>query len=178
MIGDVHRREETAGQAANRAPGAREEQSPGQPPEYLLDLQQKVGNAAVTRLVQRAPKGGGAASTDIADVSGSSSHGHSGHPPTQKKPGDVHARVIKYDIDQETGLITIGSGPDQGVQVGMSGSLLLANGTEYADFTIEEAHGRVSKAHVHANLDQVSANPQVVIKASSFAQESMEGKEF
>jgi hypothetical protein len=60
----------------------------------------------------------------------------------------------------------------------MSGSLLLANGTEYADFTIEKASGRVSSAHVRATSDQVNANPHVVIKASSFASESMEGKEF
>ena len=60
----------------------------------------------------------------------------------------------------------------------MEGSLVLSNGTEYADFTIEKAHGRVSSAHVHANLDQVSANPYVVIKASKFSGENMAGKEF
>jgi hypothetical protein len=178
MIGDVHSHEEASARGANRASSAREQRSPEQPQEYLLDLQQKVGNAAVTRLVQRRPSGG-AASTDVADVSGGPKHhGHSAHKAPPKKAGDVHARVIKYDIDKDMGLITIASGPDQGVQVGMSGSLILANGTEYEDFTIEKADGRVSTARVHANLDQVSANPQVVIKASSFSSESMEGKEF
>jgi len=47
-----------------------------------------------------------------------------------------------------------------------------------ADFKIENADGRVSKAHIDAIPDQIIANPQVVIKASRFEPESMEGKEF
>ena len=76
------------------------------------------------------------------------------------------------------GLITISSGTDQGVQVGMRGSLVKSDGTEYADFEIEKAAGGVSSAHVTATQDQVGANPYVVIKASKFVSESLARKEF
>lgn len=135
----------------------------------------------MTTLVQRAPRDR-PASTDVADLGGGHKrHGRSASSPPKKSPADIHARVIKYDIDQDQALITIASGPDQGVRVGMSGSLLLPDGTEYADFVIEKASGRVSSAHLplgQASEDMVSANPQVVIKASKFSTESMEGKEF
>ncbi|HEY4348883.1 MAG TPA: hypothetical protein VGM80_14970 [Gaiellaceae bacterium] len=148
--------------------GARTAQASVSPQEeHLLGLQQRVGNAAVARLVQRAPKDR-PASTDAP--------GHE-HDAPKKAAADVHARVIKYDIDQGQGLITIGSGPDQGVQVGMSGSLILDDGHEYADFTVETAEGRVSRAHVQATMDMVNRGPNVVIKAASFAKEN-EGKEF
>jgi hypothetical protein len=154
------------------------QRSAEQPEDYLLDLQRRFGNAAVSGLVQRAPRER-AASTDVADLGGGPKHrGHAAKAPPKKSVADVHARVIKYDVDQGQGRITIASGPDQGVQVGMSGSLVRSNGTEYADFTIETAEGRVSSAHVEATEDQVNANPMVVIKASSFSGESQEGKEF
>ena len=179
MIGDVRSHEKASRQEENRAIRTSARLSPEQPQDYLLDLQQKLGNAAVTRLIQRAPRDR-PASTDIADVGGGSKHhGHSADKSAPKKAAaDIHARVIKYEIDQGRGLITIGSGPDQGVQVGMSGALVNSHGTEYADFTIEDAAGRVSHAHVDASEDQVSAEPQAVIKASAFSSESMEGKEF
>jgi hypothetical protein len=165
----VYSHEEMSRKAADEAI----RRAPEQPREQLRDLQRKSGNAAVARLVQRAPRES-AASTDAPGR-----HGHSGDKPAPKKAAaDIHARVIKYDIDQEMGFITIASGPDQGVQVGMTGSLMLTNGTEYVDFTIETASGRVSHAHVHATADQVNANPDAVIKASQFAPENMEGKEF
>jgi hypothetical protein len=170
----VQSREEISRQAANEAVRAFARRTSERPRAHLLDLQRASGNAAVTSLLQRAPRSR-AASTDAP---GARHHGHSKPAPKKAPPADVHARVIKYDIDQDEGLITIASGPDQGVEVGMSGSLLLASGTEYADFTIEQAGGRVSHAHVHATSDQVNANPMVVIKASTFVTESQEGKEF
>jgi hypothetical protein len=60
----------------------------------------------------------------------------------------------------------------------MSGSLVTSKGREYADFVIESAEGRVAIAHVQSTFDQVRADPEVVIKASSFAGESQAGKEF
>ena len=166
MIFDVYSRDASR-EAANGATRERAQRAP-EPQNQLLDLQQQYGNAAVTRLVQRTPKDR-PASTDAP--------GHHDKAPAKKAPAaDIHARVIKSDIDQDMVRITIGSGPDQGVQVGMAGSLVKANGMEVADFTIETASGRVSTAHVKVILDQVNADPNVIIKASSF--ESQEGKEF
>jgi hypothetical protein len=166
----VFSHEESSRQAADEAIRARAQRAAEQPREQLLALQRNSGNAAVSSLVQRAPKDR-PASTDAP--------GHTPHKPAPKKERiDIHARVLKYEVDQDMGLITIGSGPDQGVEVGMAGSLLLNNGTEYADFTIEKASGRVSSAHVHAIADQINANPDVIIKASKFAGDSQEGKEF
>jgi hypothetical protein len=154
------------------APRAKVQRSEERSPDPLLDLQQRSGNAAVARLVvQRAPH---AASTDAPGH-----HHHAGHKAAPKpKAEDVHARIIKSDVDQDRALITIASGPDQGVQVGMSGSVVSEKGREVADFVVERASGRVAWAHVDLIQDQVRANPQVVIKASSFQPESMEGKEF
>jgi hypothetical protein len=156
-------RRKSAGTVDERA--QRVERETAQP---LLDLQRSSGNAAVARLLQRAPDR--PASTDAPGQSGS------GSAAPKKAAADIHARVLKYEVDQGVGLITIGSGPDQGVQVGMSGSLLRPNGQEYADFTIESASGRVSTAHVHATADEVNANSDVVIKPASL--ESQAGKEF
>jgi hypothetical protein len=175
MIRAVHLRDEAPGQAADPAVPRREQLPADRPETYLLNLQQTYGNAAVTRLVQRRPRHT-AASTDAPGHSGHHGHGPSAPKTPEKKASDVHARVIKYDIDQGMGLITIASGPDQGVQIGMSGALVLANRTEYEDFTIESAEGRISRAHVRARMDQVSRDPQVVVKVSSL--ESQEGKEF
>ena len=150
------------------------QRSADEPQDDLLELQRRFGNTAVTELVQRAPRDP-PASTDIADVAGGAKH--RGHPAKQPT-ADIHARVIKIDIDEGGTRITIASGPDQGVQVGMSGSLVTSKGREVADFAIESAEGRVSIAHLQATFDQVRADPQVVIKASSFAGESQAGKEF
>jgi hypothetical protein len=148
----------------------REGGSADQPRNRVLDLQQSSGNRAIARLLQRKD---GPASTDVADTAG----GKHGAKAPEKKVEDIHARVIKYDIDDGKTLITIASGLDQGVKVGMSGSLLTPSGKELADFTIEHSEGRVSKAHVEAIPDQVRANSDVIIKASSF-HDVNEGKEF
>jgi hypothetical protein len=147
---------------------ARTQVVPDEPRHQLLGLQRQVGNAAVARLIQRAPKDR-PASTDAPWAS------KKPKAPT-KKPEDIHARVIKAEIDGGKTLITIGSGPDQGVRVGMSGALVSEKGKELQDFTIETADGRISKAYIDTILDEVRRNPNVVIKASSFV--SMEGKEF
>jgi hypothetical protein len=135
----------------------------------ILDLQQSHGNAAVSRMVvQRRPR---AASTDAPWAKKKKQA-------PVKKPEDVHARVIKFDIDEAGSRITIASGPDQGVQVGMTGSLISDSGREMSDdFVIETASGRVSTAHVKATADMVKAYDHVVIKASQFV-ESQAGKEF
>jgi hypothetical protein len=150
----------------------RPERSLDRPQETLLDLQQMSGNAGIARLLQRKDR---PASTDVADTEGGGKHGDK--PPPAKAVADIHARVIKYDIDDGKTLITIASGLDQGVKVGMSGSLVQPNGKEIADFTIEQSEGRISKAHVQAIPDQVRAAEGVVIKASSFHDENA-GKEF
>ncbi len=140
-----------------------------QPQEYVLGLQQRSGNAAVARLVQRAPADK-PASTDAPG------HHDKGKEEPKKPAPDVHARIIKYDIDGDMTRITIASGPDQGIRVGMSGSLLTPHGKEYADFVIETAEGRVSTAHVKATPDEVRANSDCVVKPSTL--ESQAGKEF
>lgn len=176
----MHTHEQASRQAVRRTSSVRAQRTPEEPEDDLLNLQRRFGNAAVTTLVQRAPRDR-PASTDVADLAGGHRrHGRSSTGAPKKAVADIHARVIKYDIDQDQALITIASGPDQGVQVGMSGSLLLSDGTEYADFVIEKASGRVSSAHLplgQATEDQVSANPQVVIKASKFVNKNV-GKEF
>jgi hypothetical protein len=147
-----------------------ESQSPAAHP--LLDLQSAAGNRAVGLLVQRAPKDG-PATTDAP-----------GALPKRAKPGpkkaasDVRARVIGFQIDEGQARITISAGADQGVKVGMSASLLEANGKEYADFTIEKVSGGTSIAHVKATQDQVSANPSLIIKASKFVEEDLSDKQF
>jgi hypothetical protein len=169
---------QTPRQADRGTARPRVQRSADEPQDDLLDLQRRFGNTAVTELVQRAPRDR-PASTDIADVAGGAKHrGHPAEPPAKQPTADIHARVIKIDIDEGGTRITIASGPDQGVQVGMSGSLVTSKGREVADFAIESAEGRVSIAHLQATFDQVRADPQVVIKASSFAGESQAGKEF
>jgi hypothetical protein len=145
----------------------------GRESHRLIELQRQVGNAAVVRLIQRTPKDR-PASTDAPWIK----KRRSSKPKPKPKVPDVQARIIKYEIDEGRTLITIASGPDQGVQVGMSGSLLAKSGREVADFTVESASGRISKAHIRAIPDEIVANPRVVIKASQFEPESMEGKEF
>jgi hypothetical protein len=141
-----------------------------QPQEYVLGLQRNSGNAAVARLVQRAP----ADKPASTDAPGRHDKGKKDEP--QKPAPDVHARIIKYDIDGDMTRITIASGPDQGIKVGMSGSLLTPHGKEYADFVIETAEGRVSTAHVKATPDEVRANSDCVVKPSTL--QSQAGKEF
>jgi hypothetical protein len=174
MVFDVSRRKRKARRAAPASGPVASQPLHADGQHHLIALQRQIGNTAVTRLLQRAPRDR-PASTDApwAPKRPKSKP----KPPAAKLP-DIHARVIKYEIDQGKTLITIASGPDQGVQVGMSGSLVQSNGREVADFTIESANGRVSKAHTDAIPDQVIASRQVVIKASKFEPQSMEGKEF
>jgi hypothetical protein len=130
----------------------------------------------VTLLVQRAPRER-PAPTDAPGAK--KAPGKRSKPEAPKKAADIRSRVVKYEIDAGVGLITISAGADQGVKVGMSGSLTKADGTEYGDdFTVEKAAGGMSSAHVKATQDEVSANPYVIIKASKFREESLAGKEF
>lgn len=145
--------------------------------DYLLDLQRRFGNAAVTTLVQRAPKDR-PATTDAPGRRRKPKKDGSKKEPPKKAAADIRARIIKIETDKGESLITIASGTDQGVKVGMAGSLIKADGTEVADFVIERAGGGVSWAHIKATQDQVNANPNVIIKASKFEDESQAGKEF
>lgn len=164
--------------ASKRTTQARDAGSPEGREDYLLDLQRRFGNAAVTTLVQRAPKDR-PASTDAPGRRPKPKKGRgTTKAPPKKAAADIRARVIKLEIDKGEALITIASGQDQGVKVGMDGSLVKPNGTEVADFIIEKAAGGVSWAHVKATLDQVRENPSVLIKASKFVSESQAGKEF
>ena len=170
----MHSRERASRQASKQSIQAVAGGSAEGREDYLLDLQRRFGNSAVTTLVQRAPKDRPA----TTDAPGRRApKGGSKKAPPKKAAADIRARVIKFEVDKGEGLITISSGQDQGVKVGMSGSLLKEDGTEYADFTIEKVTG-VSLAHVKASQDQVNANPNVIIKASKFADESQAGKEF
>jgi len=139
----------------------------------LLDLQRAAGNQAVAGLVQRAPMDA-PGSTDAPGT-----HPKPAKPaPTQKAPSDVRARVIGFQMDKGQALITISAGSEQGVKAGMNGSLLEADGKEYADFMVEEVKGGTCKAHVKATQDQVSANPSVIIKASKFTDQDLSDKQF
>src|SRR3970282_2275612 len=100
-----------------------------------------------------------------------------GKAPPPKKAGDIRARIIKYETVKGEGVITIAAGTEQGVKVGMSGSLLDKDGGEVADFVIEKVGGPAG-AHVKATQDQVGANPYVIIKASQFEDVDLRGKEF
>jgi len=162
--------------AARATRRTRTQASPEEPRHRLLELQRQVGNAVVARLIQRTPRDR-PQSTDAPWVK----RPKRPKPKPAKKLPDIRARVIKYEIDKGRTLITIGSGPEQGVQVGMIGSLVHKDGrevTQAGDFTIESAVGRISRAYIDAIPDQIIADPQVVIKASRFEPESMEGKEF
>ena len=59
---------------------------------------------------------------------------------------------------------------------GLSGLLLGKEANP--DFTIEKVSGGTSEAHVKATLDEVNADPAVLVKASTLADDSQEGKEF
>ena len=174
----MHAHMQTSRQAGHGTTRTRVQRAAEPSQDDLLDLQRRFGNTAVTEMVQRAPRER-PASTEIADVAGGKKRrGRPAPPPAKAPTPDIHARVIKIDIDEAGTRITIASGPDEGVQVGMSGSLVTSKGREVADFVVESAEGRVSIAHVQATFDQVRADPEVVIKASSFAGESQAGKEF
>ena len=141
--------------------------------DQLLELQRQVGNQAFATLVQRAPSG--PAPTDAPGK-------RAPKPPKKKSPAprktaDFKARIIGYATDKEGGIITIAANADQGVKVGMAGSLLNKDGSEYADFIIEKVAG-TSIAHVKATQDQVGANPYAIIKASKFEDVDLRGKEF
>ena len=144
-----------------------------QPQHAVLGLQQQVGNAAVTRILQRTLKDRPAST----DAPWAKKHRPPAKKPAKKVP-DIHARVVKVDIRNEKTRITVASGPDQGVQVGMSGSPIQENGRELADFTIEKTEGAASTACVNTIPDEVRRNPNVIIKASNFVPASNEGKEF
>jgi hypothetical protein len=168
----VHERERFDRPATAR--GRHVQRRPDQAPqEPLLDLQRQVGNQAFTLLVQRAP-GDRPAPTDAP---GKRKPKPPKKSPPAKKAEDIRARIIKYETLKGEGVITIAAGTDQGVKVGMAGSLLGKDGAEVADFVIEKVGG-TSVAHIKATQDQVSANPYVIIKASQFEDVDLTGKEF
>lgn len=121
----------------------------------MLYLQRQSGNAAVTRLLQRAPADR-PASTDVADAAGVKPAPNGGGEP-------IHARVIGVSVDGGATRITIASGTDQGIAVGMPGALLDPSGSPYVDFKVEDAAERISHAHVRATVDEVEAAGQVVV---------------
>src|ERR1700722_11760432 len=112
MIRNVERsaRAPHRGQAEEK--GAGERRALEAPESRVLDLQRHLGNAAVARLLQRAPHDR-PASTDAPGATGSSPG-----PAPKKAAEDIHARVIQYSLDEGRGKITIGSGPDQGCRSG------------------------------------------------------------
>jgi hypothetical protein len=172
MISDVRqtgaRRQATGEEAREREDQRNLPQSP------LAELQRSAGNAAVARLIQRkdAP-----ASTDAPGA-----HAGGGKKPAEKqKPAeDVHARVLKFEVDGDgLALVTLSAGSAQGVADGMPGSMLGESGKEYADFTTEGTAGATCKARFRATQDMVSRGPNAVIKASQYKPpESQAGKEF
>jgi hypothetical protein len=146
------------------------------PEDDLLDLQRLAGNEAVANLVQRAPRDR-PASTDAPGARRKKPPAKEKGPPA-KTAEDIRARVVKYEVVKGEGLIGIASGTDQGVKVGMTGSLIAANDTESADFVIERVAGGISYARIRATQDQVNSNPYVVIKASQFEDVNLGDKEF
>lgn len=157
-----------------RARGARDaagaHASPEQARHKVLDLQRQVGNAAVARMIQRTPR----------DRPQSTDAPWAKPKPKPKKLEDIKGpRIIMTSIEDGKTRITIASGPEQGVQVGMAGRLLSTAGAEVAGskFIVDWAEGRVSKAFIDMTIDEVRYHGlKVVIKASEFV--SMEGKEF
>jgi hypothetical protein len=148
---------------------------PPRPEDDLLDLQRLAGNEAVAHLVQRAPRDR-PASTDAPGARRKKPP--KGKGPPAKTAEDIRARVVKYEVVKGEGMIGIASGVDQGVKVGMTGSLLAANGSESADFVIDQVVGGISYAHIKATQDQVNSNPYVIIKASQFEDVDLTDKEF
>lgn len=165
----VDERQRGSRRAANQANTTAGWSSPDQPQHGVLALQRQIGNAGVTRMLQRTPKDR-PATTDAPGVKK--------RPPAKpaKKLPDIHTRVIKADIAAGKTRIMIAAGPDQGVQKYMSGQLLKSDGSKYMSFMIEATEGGTSTAFVDTTLDDVRAHSQVLIKASDFV--SMEGKEF
>ena len=142
------------------------------PPEHpFLELQGRLGNAALARLIQRKDR---PASTDAPGAHHKPKHGKE---PAKKPVPDVHGRVLKIDIEHDVPVATITAGSERGVKVGMTGSLI-ENGKEVVDFTVDEVTGAWCRAHVHTNYDTVHRASEAVIKASQFHEESQEGKEF
>jgi hypothetical protein len=138
----------------------------------LVELQRASGNAAVARLIQRKD---GPASTDAPGA-----HPGTPKPAEKQKPAaDVHARVLKFELDQGLALVTLSAGSAQGVQDGMPGSMIEDSGKEWVDFTVEGTSGGTCKARFKGTQDQVSRGPNAIIKASQFKPpESQAGKEF
>ena len=169
---DYHQRVARRGAKESLEAGGR---GPEQPQHAVLGLQRQVGNAAVARILQRTPKDR-PASTDAPWIK-------KGRPPA-KKPAkkvvpDFRSRVIKFDLVEGKNRITIAAGPDQGVEKGMSASLInKVGGSKLETFKIVKTEGGSSTAFVKTTFDQVSQNPEVIVLASTFDPESNEGKEF
>lgn len=154
------------------APARQRRHDPTKGPEAeILDLQHRAGNRAVTTLVQRDR----AASTDAPGAK------KKGRKPDKAAPKpaakDIPARVLKVEVAGDQRLVTLSKGQDQGVKVGMAGSLI-AGGKEYADFTITEVQGGRSIGSTSATTDQISKGLDATIKASKFSDESQAGKEY
>lgn len=71
---------------------------------------------------------------------------------------DLHSRVINFSIEDEQTVITIAAGAKQGVFQDMHG--VTADGQE---FQVMEVGDRFCRATVHATLDELSANPSVIL---------------
>ncbi len=113
-----------------------------------------------------------AASTDVADlVQDNSAHHASAHQrkeATDERFGegakaDVHARILQISVMGDMTRITIGSGPKQGVMVGMEGYIRGKHGTSVAEFQIDQADDRVSHAMVKATPDMIYASSEEVV---------------
>jgi hypothetical protein len=135
--------------------------------DYLLDLQRRVGNNAVTLLVQRQAGD----SPQPTRVQRQKKGGSKKAPP--KKADDIKARVFKVEVDKGGSLITISAGSDRGVGLAMEGRLVTGDGKVYASFAIEKVEGAFSWAHVSATPDEIGRNPTVIIDPST----GMAGKE-
>ena len=142
------------------------------PTDRILDLQQSWGNAAVARLVQRAPKDR-PASTDAPGYKKPPKKG-----PDRSKMPDIKSRVIGVSIEQGMTKIAIGVGPDQGVEEGMAGYLAKPDGKPYKDFEIHDIRGAASYAYVDAIVDEVRANSNVVITPSKGGSPRVEDQQF
>jgi hypothetical protein len=111
----VHSHEELSRQAADGTASARRPRLAEGRDAYLLDLQRASGNAAVARLVQRAPREH-AASTDIADVidkpGSAASHGAPAKPaaPALKPNPEVEKfRVLASHVDGFDDAVSFGN---------------------------------------------------------------------
>lgn len=79
---------------------------------------------------------------------------------------DYHSRVLSVSVEKNSSKILVSGGFQQGVTIGMTGTLMGKSGP-YAHFEIEEVKDKYSTAHVKAIPDEIHAHSDVLINPSA-----------